>query len=397
MKEKCEIIEDLLPLYQDKVCSDASTQLVEKHLKECSKCAKLAKDMEIEFEIPERKSVKDINKTIKHIISKYKKRIIFTIAAILVSIPILTVLIKLGINEYNKSGYCFSNLDDIKTAMKFAKNLKSKNFDAVVDKLDFSPDYYSIINYDKEPDFTNFEAIEINGECWYINTSSDIYDEYLEHSDNFFEYAVTSCLPGVFIPEYIFGETVKNSDDDSLPYNFYKVKAGDDYYYISSGWFMIENVCISPDNYIEDDNYELETYEPAVLSVVFPEKSYLAYVEQAMEEYEQTKEYILENYSNVLKMSPEEYNEYRRAESKKALEAFIANGFKITSVKYSDAYYNYESDKWNIDVSLLFDKAGKTVRAGMSVRVNNKNSISIDSFYSDGYESLLYEFFEALY
>ena len=96
-------------------------------------------------------------------------------------------------------------------------------------------------------------------------------------------------------------------------------------------------------------------------------------------------------------MSPEEYNEYRRAESKKALEAFIANGFKITSVKYSDAYYNYESDKWNIDVSLLFDKAGKTVRAGMSVRVNNKNSISPDSFYSDGYESLLYEFFEALY
>lgn len=160
---------------------------------------------------------------------------------------------------------------------------------------------------------------------------------------------------------------------------------------------MIADVYISPDNFIEDDNYELETYEPAVLSVVFPEKSYLAYVEQAMEEYAQTKEYILENYSNVLKMSPEEYNEYRRAESKKALEAFIANGFKITSVKYSDAYYNYESDKWNIDVSLLFDKAGKTVRAGMSVRVNNKNSISLDSFYSDGYESLLYGFFEALY
>ena len=74
MKEKCEIIEDLLPLYQDKVCSDASTQLVEKHLKECSKCAKLAKDMEIEFEIPERKSIKDINKTIKHIISKFYKQ-----------------------------------------------------------------------------------------------------------------------------------------------------------------------------------------------------------------------------------------------------------------------------------------------------------------------------------
>lgn len=397
MKEKCEIIEDLLPLYQDKVCSDASTQLVEKHLKECSKCAKLAKDMEIEFEIPERKSVKDINKSIKDIISKYKKRIIFTIAAILISIPLLTVLIRLGINEYHKSGYCYTNLDDIKIAMKFAKNLKNQNFDDVVNKLDFSPDYYSIINYDKEPDFTNFEAIELNGERWYINTSSDVYYEYLEHTDNFFEYAVTSCLPGVFIPADIFEETVKISDDDSLPYNFYRVKAGDDYFYISSGWYMIADVYISPDNFIEDDNYELETYEPAVLSAVFPKKSYLAYVEQAMEEYAQTKEYILENYSNVLKMSPEEYNEYRRAESKRALEAFIADGFKIISVKYSDAYYNYEFHKWNIDVSLLFDKAGKTVRAGMSVRVNNKNSISLDCFYADGYENLLYEFFETLF
>ncbi len=38
MKYNCEIVQDLLPLYQDGVASDASVKMVEEHLKECSTC-----------------------------------------------------------------------------------------------------------------------------------------------------------------------------------------------------------------------------------------------------------------------------------------------------------------------------------------------------------------------
>lgn len=38
MKTSCKIIEDLLPLYYDSVCSAESRDLVEQHLAECDKC-----------------------------------------------------------------------------------------------------------------------------------------------------------------------------------------------------------------------------------------------------------------------------------------------------------------------------------------------------------------------
>lgn len=40
MKLDCEIIKDLLPLYIDNVCSEASKTAVEEHLKECESCGK---------------------------------------------------------------------------------------------------------------------------------------------------------------------------------------------------------------------------------------------------------------------------------------------------------------------------------------------------------------------
>ena len=38
MKEKCEIIRDLLPLVQDGVASEASCRLVREHLETCEEC-----------------------------------------------------------------------------------------------------------------------------------------------------------------------------------------------------------------------------------------------------------------------------------------------------------------------------------------------------------------------
>jgi predicted anti-sigma-YlaC factor YlaD len=40
MKKDCEIVNDLLPLYIDDVCSKSSRGLVEEHLKNCKNCKK---------------------------------------------------------------------------------------------------------------------------------------------------------------------------------------------------------------------------------------------------------------------------------------------------------------------------------------------------------------------
>nr|AHF24354.1 anti-sigma-YlaC factor ylaD [uncultured bacterium Contig575] len=39
MKKECEVIRDILPLYADDACSDASREIIEEHLKECQDCA----------------------------------------------------------------------------------------------------------------------------------------------------------------------------------------------------------------------------------------------------------------------------------------------------------------------------------------------------------------------
>lgn len=45
MKYPCDLIQDLLPLYLDKVCSDESKKAIETHLSECSVCKKYYKAM----------------------------------------------------------------------------------------------------------------------------------------------------------------------------------------------------------------------------------------------------------------------------------------------------------------------------------------------------------------
>lgn len=44
--DECEIIQDLLPLYYDDVCTSGSKQVVEKHLKTCKQCQKMYEELQ---------------------------------------------------------------------------------------------------------------------------------------------------------------------------------------------------------------------------------------------------------------------------------------------------------------------------------------------------------------
>lgn len=45
MNKQCEIVQDLLPLYVDNVCSKSSAEMVEEHVSQCSECLKLHEKM----------------------------------------------------------------------------------------------------------------------------------------------------------------------------------------------------------------------------------------------------------------------------------------------------------------------------------------------------------------
>lgn len=67
--KNCEVIQDLLPLYIDNVCSDESRRVVAEHLESCDSCKKLYEDMRnpvkqdlSEPELDSRQAFKEMNR-----------------------------------------------------------------------------------------------------------------------------------------------------------------------------------------------------------------------------------------------------------------------------------------------------------------------------------------------
>ena len=89
MSKDCGIVEDLLPLYHDGVCSQESRELVESHLAQCENCRKMLG--QIDGELQERKAVKSdeeqLKSLAKKILQKQKKALLkgvaFTVAFLL--------------------------------------------------------------------------------------------------------------------------------------------------------------------------------------------------------------------------------------------------------------------------------------------------------------------------
>lgn len=93
MKYNCEVIQDLLPLYTDGICSNASAQMVEEHLKECASCEKIAK------ELKDDSVEKTLTKECDHVVLSHEKKVskkmitAGSVTAAVLLIPVIVCLI----------------------------------------------------------------------------------------------------------------------------------------------------------------------------------------------------------------------------------------------------------------------------------------------------------------
>lgn len=71
MKLPCNVIEDMLPMYFDGVCSKESAELVEVHLKDCPQCSKMLSDLQSAIGV--QGAVVDDLKPLNEIEKKWKK------------------------------------------------------------------------------------------------------------------------------------------------------------------------------------------------------------------------------------------------------------------------------------------------------------------------------------
>ena len=88
MKMNCDVIRDLLPLYADEVCSEASKALVEEHLQSCESCEKELRIMRC----GEPNAIAEEVNTAQAAQKAWKKSKIVTAEKVLLSVVLLFVL-----------------------------------------------------------------------------------------------------------------------------------------------------------------------------------------------------------------------------------------------------------------------------------------------------------------
>ena len=93
MKNDCDIIRDLLPLYADKACSERSRELVEEHLRECPDCRELV-GMLLETEIEDTLS-DEKESVIQYGIRQFRRRTALVGSAVsgAVIVPLLVIAV----------------------------------------------------------------------------------------------------------------------------------------------------------------------------------------------------------------------------------------------------------------------------------------------------------------
>lgn len=137
MKLDCELIQDLLPLYEEEICSPATRRAVEEHLCECEACRRLTAPLPIEEPVNTPAADRAVKKSMK----KVRRRWLSSLAAAVLVVPMLLM----SFNQYRGCGLCFTNLDDIYTAWRFVHALETQDWEKAAEMQDFSRDYDSIL------------------------------------------------------------------------------------------------------------------------------------------------------------------------------------------------------------------------------------------------------------
>lgn len=99
MKISCEIIRDLLPLYHDEVCSEASRALVEEHLGECPDCKKILVEMDAPVPATENTDDRAVLEHLAGTVKRKKKRAFWKGAVIAATACIALLGIYLGLDQ----------------------------------------------------------------------------------------------------------------------------------------------------------------------------------------------------------------------------------------------------------------------------------------------------------
>lgn len=123
---KCEIIKDLIPLVEDDVCSPQSKEAVLEHIQTCAACREVYEKIKIQPVFKVSADEETARKSLRKGFRKVKRRWAFSLVIVLCLVPI--ALLTWG--QFSGRGMSFTNLNKIRIADTFLRDLKKGNYEA---------------------------------------------------------------------------------------------------------------------------------------------------------------------------------------------------------------------------------------------------------------------------
>ncbi len=383
MNMKCSVIEDLLPLYVDGICSKDTKELVEVHLKECTECNEKYIDMTKEIlplectpkegELSEYHSAHReelVNSfSAKKAFKKLRRRLVALVICILLIIP----NIFLGVNQVRGEGICYTNIPVVIKSYALLSQVKKGNYEKAFDYLNIPARYNGLIapEYEIRSLEDLYRLVTIGSRDYYVDEQTFLneYAWYIKDKDESAFWTNVYRYSYYIIPE----EQYKQMRKDNLEI------VGEESALITSSY---GNYYV-PSNFTNSDSGSETLENLAGESNILPVDVYLTALEKERKQEEAAREwrrkYIDMGYSNYYKACKEYFVTKMEDLSKNGI---IIAGIKLRSISRYESYQEYE-----LDYDLIFKVDGKSIKGiGVSFRATDGKILFSSTSYVLGSE-----------
>ena len=346
MNLPCEIIQDLLPLQEDHLCSEASRAAIETHLKECPACRALVDRMR-SFQEPElsEAAISSTDKAVANSFRKVHRRWLASLLIILFLIPLGI----LSITQARCKGVCFTNLDEIWIAGSYVHALADGNFEKAASFMDYEYLYDEIqeILSKKPEDFEkSFQRVTLGGNAWLV--TGEYYEDYFLNETE--EQAIWNNLifnnvPNILIPIDIWEEAMAQQPEvfqkqedgsyekDGVVYSVFECEWGT---------FMTESISST-----ENGEHLCTLYDLLPAQIYEEEKTALK--AEALHCYQE----IQDTYAAVRDMTLEHFETFMQDSYACQLREYANWGYSIKITGLDESYYFEENGNWHIGYGIV--------------------------------------------
>lgn len=375
MKLPCEIVQDLLPLYEENLCSEVSRKAIEEHLEECIECRRMINGLQ-QLEEPELSvdicaEEQAVTKSFRKLHNRWRASLL----AMLLVIP----MIIMAVNQIRHQGICFTNLDEILVVWRYVQAMEEGNFEKAADFMHYEDFHEYIKSVQVEwPNgmYGDYQTELLGEEEWMVSRS--FYNEYLRWEtevNNFWSNIILNGVQPVMVPEEIWKE-ITSLEPDS-------VTETEDGEFV---WKDKRYICLETKwgTYITEQSSGLKNCLTAedfclVLELIPKEIWDEAYPDLEKQDWEAYYERQAK-FDEADNMTLEEFTDLVRTKYIMQLQTAAEQGIRVKGTGYEGSYYSDGDAHWNVAYGILVTTEEEEYPVTVHVSVKDRKIVHAGSF-----------------